>query len=59
MGYCNKNRTCSSSAEATGELIGNRIAKKFVKPKLVPNANLRNIEEINILPEKNSWLKKL
>ena len=40
------------ASEASGEFIGNKIADKIVKPKPVPNANLRNVEEIVILPEK-------
>ena len=39
-------------AEATGELIGNKIAEKVVKPKAVPTKNSRNVEEIVIQPEK-------
>ena len=38
--------------EATGELIGNRIIDKIVKPKPAPDANLRNAEKIVIPPEK-------
>ena len=35
------------SAKATSEFIGNKIAGKIVKPKLVPDANSRNVKEIN------------
>ena len=38
--------------EARSEFVGNKIADKIVKPKPVPNNNLRNIEEIIIPPEK-------
>ena len=40
------------TAEATRELIGNKIAEKIVKPKPVPDENSRNVEEIVIPPEK-------
>ena len=33
-------------AENTGELIGNKITEKIVKPKLAPDENSRNVEEI-------------
>ena len=36
-------------ADATGEFIGNKIADQ---PRLVSDANSRNVEEINIQPEK-------
>ena len=39
-------------AEAAGELIGNNIAEKIVKPKSVNDENSRNIEEIFNPPEK-------
>ena len=46
--------------EATGELIGNRVVDKIVKPKPVPDAKLRNAEKIVIPPEKRQEiLKKL
>ena len=38
--------------EATGELIGNKIADKIVEPKTVPEASSRNVEKIIIPPEK-------
>ena len=40
------------TAEATRELIGNKIDEKIVKSKLEPDLGLRNVEEIIILPEK-------
>ena len=40
------------TAEGTGELTGNKIADKIVKLKPVLDANLRNVEEIVIPPEK-------
>ena len=39
-------------AESTGEFIGNKIAYKIVKPKIVSDENSRNFEEIIISPEK-------
>ena len=39
-------------AEATGELIGSKIADKIVKQKPVSEANARNVEEIVILTGK-------
>ena len=48
---CRKN-CFQKKAEATGELIGNKIAEKVVKPKAVPTKNSRNVEEIVIQPEK-------
>ena len=39
------------AAEAKGEFIGNAIANKIVKPKPVPDENLRNVEEIIIPAE--------
>ena len=48
------------SAKATSEFIGNKIAGKIVKPKLVPDANSRNVKEIVIQPEKREeMLNKL
>ena len=55
----NRTRCCKNcfqkvvhkTAEA-GELIGNKIAEKIVKPKLVPDVNIRNVEQIVIPPEK-------
>ena len=40
------------TAETTGELIGNKIAEKNVKPKSVRDKNSRNFEEILIPLEK-------
>ena len=34
------------TVEATGELTGNKIAEKKVKPKPVPDNNSRNVEEV-------------
>ena len=43
-----------------GELIGNKIAETIVKPKLLPDVNSGNIEEIVTLTEKKQKiLKKL
>ena len=63
IGYCYKNRlyalktdfkkVAHKAAEATGEFIANKIADKFVKLKLVPDVNSRNVEEIVIPPEKS------
>ena len=40
------------AAKATGELIGNKIANKNVKPKVLPALNSRIVEEIIIAPGK-------
>ena len=40
----------------TGEFIGKKITDKAVKPKPVPETNLRNIEEIVIPPEQRGKL---
>ena len=40
------------TAEATGELKGNKIAEKIVNPTPVSDANLRNVEEIFIPQDK-------
>ena len=47
-------RKAHKAAEATGEFIGNKIANRNVKPKLVPDENSRNIEEIIILAEQKA-----
>ena len=39
-------------AEAKGEFIGNKIAEKCLKPKPMSETNSRNVEEMNISPEK-------
>ena len=39
-------------AEATGQVVGNEIAEKIVKPKHRINQNPRNVEEIVTPPEK-------
>ena len=41
-------KVVNKTAEATGELIGNKISEKIVKPKALPDANLRNVEEVNV-----------
>ena len=51
-------KVAHKTASATGELARKRIAKKFVKPKPVPEENLRNVGEINILPEKRQKISK-
>ena len=61
IGHCNKNWTkcfknCNQkvahkAAEATGKFIGNKIANKIEKPKLLPDENSRNVEEVIIPPE--------
>ena len=40
------------AVEATGEFIESKIADKIVKRKPLINENLRNVEEMIILPEK-------
>ena len=40
------------TAEATGELIGNKVPEKTLKPKPVLIVNSRNVEEIVIPLEK-------
>ena len=40
------------TAEASGELMGNKITEKILNPKPVPEMNSRNVEEIVIPPEK-------
>ena len=40
------------AAEATGEIIENKIADKIEKPKHVFDENPRNLKEITVLPEK-------
>ena len=65
-GYCWRNRTrcfknCSQKSsplankagEATGEFIENKIADKIVEPKLVPEANSRNVEKKQLFYQKN------
>ena len=46
------------TAEAAGELIGNKIAESIVKPKPLSVANSRNDEEIDIPPEKTEEIFK-
>ena len=45
-------KSVHGAAEATAELIGNKIAEKIVKTKPVPDENSRNVEEIVFPPEK-------
>ena len=48
------------ATEAIGEIIGNKISHKIVKPKPVFDENSRNFEEITIAPEqKEEILNKL
>ena len=59
---CYKSRTRSSkncfqkvvhkAIEETGGFIGNKIADKIVKPKLLTDKNSINVEEIVIPPKK-------
>ena len=46
------------TADATWELIKNKIGGKILKPKLVLDVNSRNIEGIVIPPEKRREIKK-
>ena len=46
-----KKEICNT-AEVTGEFLGNKIADKIVIQKPVIDENPRNVEEINIPPEK-------
>ena len=45
-------KVAHKAAEAIDEFIGNRIADKIVKPKLICDENLRDAAEIIISPEK-------
>ena len=47
------------AAGATGEFIGNKIADRIVKSKHVIGENLKNIEEIIILPKKEKNIKRV
>ena len=40
------------AAEAKREFLGNKFSNKIVKPKLMPDENSKNVEEIIIPPEK-------
>ena len=51
MKIASKKEICNT-AEVTGEFLGNKIADKIVIQKPVIDENLRNVEEINIPPEK-------
>ena len=44
------------TAEATGEVFGNKIADEIVKPKPVSDDNSRNVEEIVIKQEKRQQI---
>ena len=44
------------ATETTAEFIGNKIADKTVKPKPVPNENLRGVNEVIITPEKREQI---
>ena len=46
------NKVVHKTAEATGELIGNKVAEKIVKPTTVPDEDAENVEEIVIPPER-------
>ena len=46
------------AVEATGEFIGSKIADKIVKQKPLVNENLRNVEEMIILPEKREEMEQ-
>ena len=39
------------AAEATGELMRNKIARKIVKPKAISDAKLSNVEKTNLSSE--------
>ena len=45
-------KVVQKAAEATGEIILNKITDKIVKPKFLPAENLRSVEKIVIPPEK-------
>ena len=47
------------AGEATGKIIGNKIADKILKPKPLPAENSKNVEEIIIPPEKKDILNEL
>ena len=42
----------AKTAEATSELIGNKVADKLVKPKPISDAKSSDVEEIVLSPEK-------
>ena len=46
----------NNAAEATSGFIGNKIAEKIMKQKLVSDENLRDVEEMIISPEKREEL---
>ena len=45
-------RIVNKTDEATGELIGNKIADKIVKPKPIYDVKPSDVEEVVLLPEK-------
>ena len=51
MKIASKKEICNT-AEVAGEFLGNKIADKIVIQKPVIDENPRNVEEINIPPEK-------
>ena len=51
-------RVVNKLAEATGELIENKIAKNIANPKSVSDENSGNFEEIAIPPEKRQKKNK-
>ena len=51
-------RVVNKLAEATGELIENKIAKNIANPKSVSDENSGNVEEIAIPPEKRQKKNK-
>ena len=52
-------KVAHKAAEATGEVLGNKIADKTVKPKPTTNVNWRSVEEMIISPEKEHEVNKL
>ena len=65
--YCCRNRTryCKNcfqklaheKAEATSELMENKLAEKVVKPKTVPYGNQKNLEKILFHQTKETFIK--
>ena len=51
-------KVAHKAAEATAEFIGNKITDKMLKPKPLPNANSRNVEEVVVPPEKRDEIRK-
>ena len=52
-------KVAHKAAEATGEVLGNKIADKTVKPKPTTNVNWRSVEEMIISPEKRAWSEQI